>query len=210
MSVTEALHRLPLIAVIRAGNAAEYNRIVPALIEGGVRTIELTMTTPGTPGTLRALRRDLPDDAQLGVGTVRTVDQVLSLIELGADFIVSPHTDRAIIASARTRNVPVYPGALTPTEINLALAAGATAVKLFPAGATSPALATQLLGPFPELQFMPSGGIGIDDVAPWLSAGATAVCVGGPLVGTSDTATADIIDRARRYVDAATGARQAA
>ncbi|MFC9918148.1 bifunctional 4-hydroxy-2-oxoglutarate aldolase/2-dehydro-3-deoxy-phosphogluconate aldolase [Agromyces binzhouensis] len=209
MRVTEALRALPLIAVIRADRAAEYQRIVPALIAGGVRTIELTMTTPGTLDMMPELQDELPDDAKLGVGTVRSVDQALSAIERGADFIVSPHIDRAIVAAARTRKIPVYPGALTPTEINLALTAGATAVKLFPAGATSPALAKQLLGPFPELEFMPSGGIGLEDVSPWLAAGAAAVCVGGPLVGGSDSSTADIIDRARRYVDVATEARQA-
>ena len=200
MDVVKQLTRLPLMAVIRAESVAGYRRIVPALIDGGVRTIELTMTTPGTLDALPELAASLPDDAVIGVGTIRSVVDALTALERGAQFLVSPHTDRAIIAAGHSRGVSVFPGALTPTEVNSALTAGATAVKLFPAGATSPSLARQLLGPFPELSFMPSGGIGLDDVQPWLAAGAVAVCVGGPLVGAADTTAADITERARQYV----------
>jgi 2-dehydro-3-deoxyphosphogluconate aldolase/(4S)-4-hydroxy-2-oxoglutarate aldolase len=210
MSFMEALHEMPVIAVIRASTANDYPRIILALVAGGIRAVEVTLTTPGTLEVLADLRAGLPEEVYVGVGTVRSARDARIAMENGADFLVSPHTDREIVSAARERDVPVFPGALTPTEVNLALQSGATAVKLFPAGATTPELAKQLLGPFPELSFLPSGGISLEDVAPWLSAGALAVCVGGPLVGTAGTPADEITRRARLYAHAVAAVREAA
>lgn len=201
--VLASLARAPIIAVIRARAAADYAPIIHALVAGGVRAVEVTLTTPGTLDILGRLRARVGADVTVGVGTIRTVADAQHAIEEGAEFLVSPHVDTEIVHLAVAASVPVFPGAFTPTEVNAALQAGATAVKIFPASQTSPSMAGQLRGPFPELKFLPSGGIGLDDVQPWLLAGASAVCVGSPLVGAPGTEPREITARAEAYIAAA-------
>ena len=198
-----SLARTPIIAVIRARTAEDYAPIIDALVAGGVRTIEVTLTTPGTLQILGRLRDRVGGAATVGVGTIRTTSDAQRAIEEGAEFLVSPHVDPEIVRLAVTASVPVFPGAFTPTEVSAALRAGATAVKIFPASQTSPSMAGQLRGPFPELEFLPSGGIGLDDVRPWLLAGASAVCVGSPLIGAPGTEPDEITARAKAYIAAA-------
>jgi len=208
MSIAAPLPRaivdVPVVAVIRAPRADAYEAIIAPLVEGGIRAVELTLTTPGTLEALPRLRETLPRELALGVGTVRSVRDLTQAADHGADFIVSPHTDPASIAAALEAGVPIIPGAATATEVHTALTAGATAIKLFPASLVTPGIAKQLLGPFPELVFMPSGGVELADVPAWFAAGAVAVSAGGPLVGdTSDPDPRRLRTQAERFVAAA-------
>lgn len=171
-----------LVVVLRASDARRYDAVIETLLANGIRAIELTLTTPGTLGALQDLAERYPS-AVFGLGTVTSVADARESIAQGARYLVTPALDLAVIAAARLAGVPVYPGALTPTEIYAAWKAGASAVKIFPAQTVGPQYGRQLLGPFPDLLFVPSGGIGIEEVPAWLGAGASAVSIGGPLIG---------------------------
>jgi 2-dehydro-3-deoxyphosphogluconate aldolase/(4S)-4-hydroxy-2-oxoglutarate aldolase len=176
------LRENPVIAVLRAEHAREYEPVVDALVRGGVRTIELTLSTEGVFGVLPELTARFGADAEIGVGTVTTADQARRALDGGAQFLVTPAMTLPVVAAAVARGVPVFPGGLTPTELLSGWEAGATAVKVFPASTVGPGYVSQLRGPFPGLQVVPSGGVGIEDAADWIGAGALAVSLGGPLL----------------------------
>jgi 2-dehydro-3-deoxyphosphogluconate aldolase/(4S)-4-hydroxy-2-oxoglutarate aldolase len=199
----------PVIAVLRASRASDYDAVVDVLAENGVRSIELTLSTPGTFEYLPALLERTGADVEIGIGTIVTAQQAQRAIDAGARYLVTPVVNLEVIALAVAAGVPVFPGGLTPTELFSAWDAGATAVKIFPAETVGPQYGSHLRGPFPELQFVPSGGIGFDDVPVWLAAGATAVSLGGPLIGDAlkGGSLDALAERARRVTELATDAR---
>jgi 2-dehydro-3-deoxyphosphogluconate aldolase / (4S)-4-hydroxy-2-oxoglutarate aldolase len=173
----------PLIAVLRAAQASDYDAVVEVLGQNGVRCVELTLSTPGTIDHLPALIDHAGSELEIGVGTITTVADAQRAIDAGAKYLVTPVINLEIIALALKHRLPVFPGGLTPTELHSAWVAGATAVKVFPAQTVGAKYGSHLRGPFPDLKFVPSGGVGLDDIPAWLNAGATAVSLGGPLIG---------------------------
>lgn len=182
---SEILLANPVVAVLRARHASEYAPVIAALAEGGVRSIELTLSTAGVFDLLPSLARDFGDDVEIGVGTIATTVEAEQALDAGARFLVTPVTDSTIVRAAVDRGVPVFPGGLTPTELLNGWRAGATAVKVFPASTVGPGYISQLRGPFPDIQVIPSGGVSIEDAAAWITAGALAVSLGGPLLRDS-------------------------
>ena len=183
LQASAVLRATRVVAVLRAPHARDCSPIIAALEAGGVRSIELTLSTPGVFQELPLLVQRFGDSIEIGVGTVTEIKDAARAIDAGAQYLVTPHTDPAIIAAAISRGVPVFPGGLTPTELLAGWQAGGTAVKVFPASLVGPGYMAQLRGPFPEMAFVPSGGVGIDDAAAWIAAGAVAVSLGGPLIG---------------------------
>jgi 2-dehydro-3-deoxyphosphogluconate aldolase/(4S)-4-hydroxy-2-oxoglutarate aldolase len=171
-----------VVAVLRAAHASEYAPIIEALQLGGVLSIELTLSTPGVWDELPRLQERFGDALEIGVGTVTTAAEAETALDLGAAYIVTPITDPDVVAVCVRRGVPVYPGGLTPTELHTGWNLGATAVKIFPASTVGAGYVSQLRGPFPDIQVIPSGGVDIDDVPGWITAGALAVSLGGPLL----------------------------
>lgn len=190
-----------LVVVARASAAADYEPVLAALAEAGVQSVELTLTTPGTFDAFAALRSSF--DGDLGVGTVTNLDQLDRAIAVGADYVVTPITSTALVERAVAAGMPIVPGGLTPTELFASWAAGASAVKVFPAGQVGPGYLKDLRGPFPDIAVVPSGGVDADSAAAWLAAGAVAVSVGGPLLGDvfrgGDLGA--LRDRAKRFVE---------
>ena len=172
-----------VVAVLRAAHAREYAPVIEALARGGVCSIELTLSTAGVFEELPVLLERFGAAVEIGVGTVTSVPEAEEALDRGAAFVVTPTIDPAVVTACTRRAVPVYPGGLTPTELHTGWRAGATAVKVFPASLVGPGYVAQLRGPFPDLQIVPSGGVGIEDVPAWLEAGALAVSLGGPLLG---------------------------
>ena len=197
------LRGTPIIAVLRAKDAADYAPVIDTLSENGIRSIELTLSTPNTIELLPELLARTGPLVEIGVGTITNVDQAQRAIDAGAAFLVTPVLDEEVIALAVRSRLPVYPGGLTPTELHSAWRAGATAVKIFPAETVGAQYGKHLSGPFPELRFVPSGGVLLDDVAAWLSAGATAVSLGGPLIGDalSGGSLEALAERAARVIE---------
>ena len=171
------------VSVLRARHATDYPPVIEALARGGVASIELTLSTPGVWDELPRLHERFGDDVEIGVGTVTDAAEAETALDLGAAYIVTPVTDAGVVSVCVDRGIPVYPGGLTPTELHTGWKLGATAVKVFPASTVGAGYVAQLRGPFPDIQVIPSGGVNIDDVPAWITAGALAVSLGGPLLG---------------------------
>ncbi|MDR5700202.1 bifunctional 4-hydroxy-2-oxoglutarate aldolase/2-dehydro-3-deoxy-phosphogluconate aldolase [Agromyces aerolatus] len=202
-ALSPRLAETPLVAVLRADAATQYDPVVDVLVEHGIRSIELTLTTPDTLDRVASLVERVGDVADVGVGTVTTAEQARTAIERGADYLVTPVWLPGVVEVAVAAGTPVFPGAFTPSEVFAAWTAGATAVKIFPAQTVGAVYGSHLRGPFPDLEFIPSGGVAEADVLPWLRAGAAAVSVGGPLLGDafSGGSLTALADRAKRFRD---------
>jgi 2-dehydro-3-deoxyphosphogluconate aldolase/(4S)-4-hydroxy-2-oxoglutarate aldolase len=205
----ERVAAVPLVAILRAADAGRFLEVGRVLYEAGVRAVEVTLTSTGALEALGRLRAALPEDALLGVGTVRSAADAERAVDAGATYVVAPDLRPEVVAWAVAHGVPVVPGALTPTEIAAAWAAGATAVKVFPVSAVGgPAYLEAVRAPLPEVPLVPTGGVGLGDIGAYLAAGAAAVGVGSPLLGDAGDPGGDLdalAGRARRAVAAATG-----
>jgi 2-dehydro-3-deoxyphosphogluconate aldolase/(4S)-4-hydroxy-2-oxoglutarate aldolase len=205
----ERLAAVPLVAILRAAGAGRFLEVGRVLYEAGVRGIEVTLTSEGALEAFGRLREELLGDALLGVGTVRSVADAELAVAAGAGYLVAPDLRPEVVGWAVERGLPVVPGALTPTEVAAAWAAGATAVKVFPVSAVGgPAYVKAVRAPLPEVPLVPTGGVGIDDIGDYLDAGAAAVGLGSPLLGDAGDPGGDLAAlaaRARRAVATATG-----
>jgi Entner-Doudoroff aldolase len=182
MTAADRLRDAGAIAILRLRDHARGVELGHALAGAGLRAIEVTLDHPDALRSLAALAAALPDDVLLGAGTVRRPEQVAQAAGAGARFVLSPHTDPAIVEATLAAGLEPVPGACTPTEVATALDAGARLVKLFPAGPLGPGYLKALLGPFRGTAFVPTGGIRHDELAPWLDAGAAAIGLGSDLV----------------------------
>ncbi|HEV8382066.1 MAG TPA: bifunctional 4-hydroxy-2-oxoglutarate aldolase/2-dehydro-3-deoxy-phosphogluconate aldolase [Gemmatimonadales bacterium] len=195
-----------VIAVVRARQATGLAALARNLAAGGVRALEITLTTPGAVEAIAEFTRaGAAPGTLIGAGTVLDAHDARNVLDAGARFVVSPTLEPEVIHVCRDRNVPCLPGAFTPSEILAAWRAGAALVKLFPAAAVGPAFLRDLLGPLPFLRVVPSGGVSLESAGDWIRAGAAAVSVGSALLGA---APADLATRARSFVTAVATARQ--
>jgi 2-dehydro-3-deoxyphosphogluconate aldolase / (4S)-4-hydroxy-2-oxoglutarate aldolase len=199
-----------LVAIVRVPELTRDSAaaMTEVLVEEGVRALEFTLTSAGALEAVEAAVAVAGDRAAVGAGTVLYEDQVTAAAEAGARFVVSPHTSPAVIAASHRRGLLALPGAFTATEVQLAVDSGARMVKLFPAQPAGIPYLKALRGPLDRVAFVPTGGIGIDDIGPFLSAGAVAVALGSSLVRSTDDLDG-LRTRARAAVTAARGqARQ--
>jgi 2-dehydro-3-deoxyphosphogluconate aldolase/(4S)-4-hydroxy-2-oxoglutarate aldolase len=172
-----------IVPVIRAESADIAVRVTEALLQGGIRTIEITMTVPDALGAIRSVSSRFGTDVLLGAGTVTDRSMAEGVLDAGAEFLVTPCLVPEVIAVARERDVPVLPGALTPTEVFSAWQQGGDIVKIFPASHIGGASYLRALkGPFPHIDVCPTGGVNLNTIAEFFAAGAAAVGVGGELV----------------------------
>lgn len=172
-----------LIVVLRGERADQYAPVLETLAGAGIRSVELTLSTPGTLEQLPTLLESFGDRLDIGVGTVTDPADLRTAATRGAHFAVTPITRADLLEEATAAGIAMVPGGLTPTELHAGWAAGAAAVKVFPASVVGPGYLKDLRGPFPDLRVIPSGGVDLDAARAWLQAGADAVSVGGPLVG---------------------------
>jgi 2-dehydro-3-deoxyphosphogluconate aldolase/(4S)-4-hydroxy-2-oxoglutarate aldolase len=199
-----ALLETRVVAVLRGDDPARVVEAGVILNEAGISCLEVTFTTPRAPEAIEELRARLPESAALGAGTVLDAGQAREALAAGATFLVTPAPCPDVVEEAVRRGVPALPGAFTPGEILTAWRAGASAVKVFPAATGGPGHIRDLRGPFPDIALIPTGGIGIDDAAAYLAAGAIAVGLGSSLTGRlNGTEDADALRaRARNLLDA--------
>ena len=194
-----------LIAVIRLGNPERLRQVAQAIQAGGVDIIEFTMTTPGALHMVEECAQEFGEDVLLGAGTVLDAPAARAAILAGARFIVSPLLDEATLDVCRRADVVAIPGALTPTEIYRAWGLGADLVKVFPARLGGPRYIKDILDPLPELRLVPTGGVGVQNAAEFLLAGAAALALGRGLVSEKNVADARfdlLMESARRLVAA--------
>jgi 2-dehydro-3-deoxyphosphogluconate aldolase/(4S)-4-hydroxy-2-oxoglutarate aldolase len=208
--VVAAIEEAGVVAVIRLADARQLHATVDALVEGGVRVLEVTMTVPGAIDLIRELSGSLRSDLLLGAGTVLDVDTASRVMDAGARFVVSPVFKVELIARCHERDVVVMPGCFSPTEILTAWEAGADVVKVFPATALGPAFFKDVKAPLPFVKLIPTGGVTLDNAGDWIRAGAAAVGVGTALLDTKAIATGDfeiVRANAARIMASVKGAR---
>src|SRR5260221_801923 len=214
MTKAETMKRIlatGIVPVVRAPSAEEALRVVEAILAGGIDIIELTMTVPGAPEVIEELVRRFGRDVVVGAGTVLDRDAAKTCLRAGAAFIVSPIVDEATIEHCRAEGIPVMPGALTPTEVVRAWKAGADLVKVFPCGAVGgPSYIRALKAPFPQIDFIPTGGVSLKTAPEFIQAGASALGAGADLVDLAairEGKASSISEKARQYVEVIKTAR---
>lgn len=176
MSQDDALAELGrerAIAILRTADAGAVRPALDAAVRGGFRFLEVTLNTPGALAAIRALARE--PGLVVGAGTVLDADEARAAVDHGARFLVSPVVDASVIHVARELGALCIPGAFTPTELLAAHRAGAPLQKLFPAPLDGPSHVRACLGPLPFLRIVPTSGVGLDNAAEYLAAGAYAV-----------------------------------
>lgn len=177
-SIRDILNASPVMPVIVLDQLADAVPLAQALVAGGIRVLEVTMRTPAALDCIRAIRAAVPD-AIVGAGTISNVADFNAAREAGAVFGVSPGATDALLAKAAASDFPFLPGVMTPSEVMTALAAGFTAMKLFPAKqAGGVEMLKAIGGPFPQVLFCPTGGIDVDSAVQYLALPNVA-CVGG-------------------------------
>jgi 2-dehydro-3-deoxyphosphogluconate aldolase/(4S)-4-hydroxy-2-oxoglutarate aldolase len=205
MNALQRISTTKLIVISRGLPAEQAIPVANALLEGGVRALEITLNTPRALHIIAALAETYGNQLALGAGTVLDLDEARQAVDAGAQYLVCPHTDVEIIEFARLRQIPVFPGALTPTEIVTAWKAGATAVKLFPTGERTLELLQELRGPLSAIPFITMGGVTAETVGAHLKQQVFAVGVGSAILHPTAIAAADyqaVTQRAASFVRA--------
>lgn len=195
-SLPEAVTRGRVVAIARRCPPQRARRLAETLWEEGIHVLEITMEGEGAAEALAAAAGTIV----VGAGTVLDQATAETALAAGASFLIAPHTDPGLVRWAAGRGVPLVPGALSPTEVVAGWSAGAAAVKVFPASVGGPELVRHLRGPFPDIPFLPSGGVDDVNAPSYLAAGAVAVGVGGWLTG--DERMEVVAHRARALVAA--------
>lgn len=172
-----------VIVVLRAGSHDYVHRTVDTLVEEGLTCLEVTFTLPDAASVMAQLVRRHGNEICMGAGTVLTAEQGASAIDAGAAYLVSPTFGGRVLARAQASQVAYIPGAMTPTEIAEAWSAGASAVKVFPAGILGPRFIAAVRQPMPDPLLVPSGGVNPPDIEAWIHAGAWGVSLGESLIG---------------------------
>ena len=171
-----------LVAIVRVSRPELTLPLAKALVAGGIRAVELTMSIPNALEAVRTIDRELGDKILLGVGTVIDADTCRAAIDAGAKYIISPITRLSLVAAAHALDRPVMLGAYTPTEAQAAHEAGSDFVKIFPADTLGPSYIKSLLAPLPHLKIIPTGGVNLDTMEAFLVAGSAALGTGSALL----------------------------
>jgi len=171
-----------LVAIVRVPRPELTLPLTKALVAGGIRAVELTMSIPNALEAVRTIDRELGDKILLGVGTVIDDDTCRAAIDAGAKYVISPITRPSLVAAAHALDRPVMLGAYTPTEAQAAHEAGSDFVKIFPADTLGPSYIRSLLAPLPHLKIVPTGGVNLDTMEAYLAAGSAALGTGSALL----------------------------
>ena len=203
MTFAQTLAAHPLIAILRGITPEEAPAIGDALLDAGVRILEVPLNSPRPFESIAILARRCGAAALVGAGTVMSAEDVVRVAEAGGRLAISPHLDPAVVAAATAAGLIAIPGAFTPTEIFAALRAGADAVKLFPAELVGPEglRAMRAVVP-PEVALIPVGGVSAATMPAWRAAGASGFGVGSALYRPGRTA-AELAALARDMVTSA-------
>jgi 2-dehydro-3-deoxyphosphogluconate aldolase/(4S)-4-hydroxy-2-oxoglutarate aldolase len=204
-SCLQTIRQTGVIAILRAKSSEQLLAAADAIRAGGVRAIEVTMTTPGALAIIEQARARYSQEVFFGAGTVLDAESARAAILAGAQFIVAPSLKPAVIELCHRYSIPVFPGAYTPTEILSAWELGADMVKIFPASVGGPGFIKALKAPLPQIEMVPVGGVNLGNTPDFIRAGSAAVGVGGELLDAKLLQAMDwpaLTERARQFVEA--------
>lgn len=177
----ELFQKTPIVGIIRNISMEDVVKILPIYREAGLTTVEITMNTPDATEMIRYALENEGEGLNIGAGTVCTKDDLDQALEAGAQFIVTPIINKKVIKSCVKKNIPIFPGAFTPTEIYNAWTLGAGMVKIYPATSLGPEYIKDLKAPMNQLKLLPTGGVGLENMSAFLKAGANGLGIGGQL-----------------------------
>lgn len=194
-----------IVAILRGIEDRHADRTAEALLAGGIRLLEVTMNTDGAAAIIERWRSKYGGQAAIGAGTVLDMDMAREAVAAGAQFLISPNLDEAVVAYGAAQGVSVWPGVMTPTEIVRAWKSGAEAVKIFPVASLGYKYLAELRGPLNDIPMMATGGVDLHNIADYFRSGANAVGMGSKLVNLEwvrDGRFDLIEERARGFVEA--------
>jgi 2-dehydro-3-deoxyphosphogluconate aldolase/(4S)-4-hydroxy-2-oxoglutarate aldolase len=193
-----------VVPVVRASSPQEARTAADAVCQGGIPIVEITMTVPGAVEVICELAKNTPGDVLVGAGTVLNAEAARRCLDAGAQFLVSPGLNLPMVELAKKEGKLVMAGALTPTEVMAAWEAGADFVKIFPCGQVGGAKYIKALkGPFPQIPFVPTGGVSLTSAGEFIEAGAVALGVGGECVQAEALKSGKpevIVENARKFL----------
>jgi 2-dehydro-3-deoxyphosphogluconate aldolase/(4S)-4-hydroxy-2-oxoglutarate aldolase len=194
----DLIRKTGIIAIMRAQSSGQLVAAADAIKAGGVRVIEVTMTTPGALDVIAEASARYGQDVLFGAGSVLDPETARAAILAGAGFIVAPTLNLGVVELCNRYSVPVMPGCYTPTEMVTAWEAGADMIKLFPASVGGPALIKAIHAPLPQLEIVPVGGVNLDTAAAFIASGSAALGVGSSLVNQNLLDAEDMAELTRR------------
>jgi len=204
VEVLNTIRETGIIAIMRAQSSDQLIAAADAIKMGGVRAIEVTMTTPGALGVISEAKERYGSDVIFGAGTVLDPETGRAAILAGADFVVSPTLNLRLVKLCHRYSIPVAPGCYSPTEVLAGWEAGADFIKLFPASLGGPGLVKAILAPLPQVRIIPVGGVNLDTAADFVRSGAAALGVGSSLVSQKlldEGAMEELTRRAAAYIE---------
>lgn len=199
-----------VVAVIRAESKEQGIKIVDAVKRGGIKALEITMTVPGAIDIIKELSEVYKnEDVIIGAGTVLDPETARACILAGAKYIVSPGFNVETVKLCNRYRIPVMPGIMTVTEALTALEYGVEILKVFPGNAYGPSIISSFKGPLPQANFMPTGGVSLDNIKDWIKAGAVAVGTGSDLTKGAKTGDYELVaETAAKFVEEVKKARE--
>lgn len=196
---------LGIVPIVRTSSERSAIAIAEAIVAGGIKCVEVTMTVPNALKVIERLANELGDRVLIGAGTVLDPEAAHACIQAGAQFIVTPCLNLRTIEFARRYGRPIFPGSLTPTEIVTAWEAGADAVKVFPCNVVGGAKYIKAVkAPFPQIELIPTGGVNLETASDFLAAGSMAVGIGSELVDAQSIESGNfeaVTNRAAQFLE---------
>ncbi|OPH54701.1 2-dehydro-3-deoxyphosphogluconate aldolase [Paenibacillus ferrarius] len=180
------IERTRIIAIVRGVQEAHIQAVAEALLKGGVTVMEVTLNTPGALHMIDSLQQHWGSQMYIGAGTVLDLEDAKKAVQAGASFLVTPNMDEDVIRWSSEQGIPIFPGAMTPTEIVKAWKAGATAVKIFPSGSLGLTYIKELMGPLDHIPMIAVGGVTEDNIKQFLDIGCYGLGIGGSLINLKE------------------------
>jgi 2-dehydro-3-deoxyphosphogluconate aldolase/(4S)-4-hydroxy-2-oxoglutarate aldolase len=177
----DLFNKMPVVGIIRGLSVDEIDFVLPIYKEAGFTTIEITLNTPEALSVIGSLANQYDGTLNVGAGTVCTLDDLAAALDAGANFIVTPIFKSEVVKKCVSLQVPIFPGAFSPTEIYEAWELGASMVKLYPASVVGPAYVSAVLAPLNKVKLMPTGGIHLSNMLAFMKAGAASLGIGSEL-----------------------------
>lgn len=177
----ERFEKMPIVGIVRGITMEDFKQILPVFVKSGLTTIEITMNTRDAESLIRYAVKQYSDKLNIGAGTVCSMSDLDNALNYGAQFIVTPIVNEEVIKSCASNKIPVFPGALTPSEIHRAWNCGASIVKIYPAGNFGANYIKDVKAPLNAIKVMPTGGISISNIQSFLDIGVNGFGIGSPL-----------------------------
>ncbi|BFT70459.1 bifunctional 4-hydroxy-2-oxoglutarate aldolase/2-dehydro-3-deoxy-phosphogluconate aldolase [Paenibacillus sp. P36] len=199
------IERTRIIAIVRGVKEAHIFSVAEALLKGGVTVMEVTLNTPGALTMISELQTKFGEHMYIGAGTVLDVEDAQKAVQAGASFLVTPNLDEDVIRYASREGVPIFPGAMTPTEVVKAWKAGATAIKIFPSASLGLSYIKELMGPLDHIPMMAVGGVTEENIKQFLDLGCYGLGIGGSLINLKEIEAGRfewVTDKAARLIAA--------